>query len=153
LRHKGNEIFVCTFVKNIAMDKIKAMLSSIPSEDIALIISGLVGSFIYVSRRKLTPMQQIISMGSGVSAAYFIAPIVCAYLDWTTVQQLTAIGFAIGLFGIEIVELIMAIFDELQSNPGFFLDIIKSKLKIKSNEGNKNETKEGQENKDESPKG
>lgn len=135
------------------MEKIKAMLSSIPSEDIALIVSGMIGSFVYVSRRKLTLTQQLISMASGVSAAYFIAPIVCAYLDWTTVQQLTAIGFAIGLFGIEIVELIMAIFDELQSNPGFFLDIIKSKLKIKSNEGHKDEAKEGEENEDKSPKG
>lgn len=135
------------------MDKIKALLSSIPSEDIALIISGMIGSIIYVSRRKLTPMQQIISMASGVSAAYFIAPIVCSYLEWTTVQQLTAIGFAIGLFGIEIVELIMAIFDELQSNPGFLLDIVKSKFKIKSNERQQDETKEGEKNESENPKG
>lgn len=130
------------------MEKLKSLLSSIPAEDIALIISGLIGSFVYVSRRNLTPAQQIISMLSGVAAAYFIAPVICNYLDWTTMQQITAIGFAIGLFGIEVMELIMAVMDELQANPGFIFDIIKSKLKIKNDERKNDEAQKGKEDED-----
>lgn len=70
--------------------------------------AGLVGALI--SLRWVpgtTYMQRATNVGSGWGIAYFCGPIVAEFFGMTTPSSQLGLGFALGLFGVNLVAVVM----------------------------------------------
>jgi hypothetical protein len=97
-------------------------------ESIGIIIAAIIGSFIgTASKRNDSPLNMVLSVVSGISTAYIFTPIIVVYVG-SEVRTDYAIAFLLGLLGMSIISILLAVVETLRNNPAQIIDILKEVL-------------------------
>ena len=113
------------------MEKLKELLdAALKSNLFVLFIGGVFGSLIYAIQKKMNFLQALITVFTGGTGALFLGPLIVTWSGLGNSPQIYAgVGFLTGMLVKEVAEIIIKILDELEKNPSFIIDIIKSKFK------------------------
>lgn len=94
-------------------------------ESIGILSAAIIGSFIgTATKRNDTPLMMAVSVASGISSAYIFTPIIIAHFD-VGYRIDYAVAFLLGLFGMSIISIVMAIMEILRNNPKEIISFIK----------------------------
>lgn len=116
-------------------------------ESIGILSAAIIGAFIgTASKRTDSPLAMIVSVVAGISSAYIFTPIISGYLGMVNRVDY-AIAFLLGLLGMSVISIVLAVLEALKDNPKeiitFIKDLIfKNKTTVINNyksEDNKNE--------------
>ena len=113
------------------MEKLKEFFeAALKSNLFVLFLGGVFGSLIYAIQKKMNFFQSLITVFTGGAGAVFLGPLIVAWSGLGHSPQICAgVGFITGMLVKEVAEIIIKILDELEKNPAFIIDIIKSKFK------------------------
>lgn len=94
-------------------------------ESIGILSAAIIGSFIgTASKRSDTPIMMAVSVASGISSAYIFTPIIINNFD-LGYRIDYAVAFLLGLFGMSIISIAMAVMEVLRNNPKEIISFIK----------------------------
>jgi hypothetical protein len=100
-------------------------------ETIGILSAAIIGSFIgTASKRNDSPLTMIVSVVAGISSAYIFTPIISHYLMNESVGNISlqinyAIAFLLGLLGMTLISILLAITDTLRENPKDIITFVK----------------------------
>lgn len=94
-------------------------------ESIGIIIASIVGAFIGTATKrsdKVLPM--IVSVVAGISSAYIFTPIISEIYTLST-QINYAVAFLLGLLGMSLISIVLAVLESLKDNPKGIIEFAK----------------------------
>jgi uncharacterized membrane protein YccC len=105
-------------------------------ETIGILTAAIIGSFIgTASKRNDSPLTMIVSVIAGISSAYIFTPIISHYLTVGTVIDAAistkmeyAFAFLLGLLGMTIISIVLAVMETIRQNPKEVISLIKDIL-------------------------
>lgn len=94
-------------------------------ESIGILSVAIIGSFIgTATKRTDSPLAMIVSVVAGISSAYIFTPIISTYFGM--VDQIDyAIAFLLGLLGMSLISIVLAVLESLRENPKEIITFIK----------------------------
>lgn len=112
------------------MDKIKAIIDSIGFNNFVLLASGALGALSYAIKKEMKLWQRLSVIIMGGASSLFVAPLIVYYLNLPDTAQIAGgIGYLTGLFCIEVMETLFKVFDEIQKNPKFIVELITKRFR------------------------
>lgn len=94
-------------------------------EYFGIISAAVIGAFIgTASKRNDSSLMIVVSLVSGISCAIFFTPIIVDYCKVDTKIDY-AVAYLLGLFGMAIVSILMAVMDTLRNNPKEIISFVK----------------------------
>lgn len=112
------------------MDKIKAIIDSIGFNNFVLLASGALGALSYAIKKEMKLWQRLSVIIMGGASSLFVAPLIVYYLNLPDTAQIAGgIGYLTGLFCIEVMETLFKLFDEIQKNPKFIVELITKRFR------------------------
>jgi uncharacterized membrane protein YeaQ/YmgE (transglycosylase-associated protein family) len=97
-------------------------------ESVGIILASIIGAFIgTATKRDTKPLSMIVSVVAGISSAYIFTPLIVAHWGWSTPVH-NAIAFLLGLLGMSIITIVLAVLDALKDEPKEIIGMIKSAI-------------------------
>lgn len=113
------------------MEKLRHLFNEAISNNLfVLFAGGVFGALIYAIQKKMNFLQSLITVFTGGAGALFLGPLIVSWVRLDHTPGIYAgVGFLTGMLVKEVAEIVIKILDELEKNPSFIIEFIKSKLK------------------------
>ena len=113
------------------MEKLRHLFNeAIGNNLFVLFAGGVFGALIYAIQKKMNFLQSLITIFTGGAGALFLGPLIVYWVRLNNTPEIYAgVGFLTGMLVKEVAEIVIKILDELEKNPSFIIESIKSKLK------------------------